>query len=193
MWAAEAGRKGEQRGEPVAAKPQADPFDLAESDRLGGSVVADILVMLWEEREVTRRMAVAGAQRQLTAPNVPAAAMKSILLAVRRKEEGKGRRGRTGAGAAEGRDSGVRTEGQAQRGKGGKGQLGASGAKKSAGHQEGKAGRGGGQGHQWPQSQHLFRQLQPGVTPTGQRSGAARGKEGGAPPADGAVQGAGTH
>ena len=88
--------------------------------------------------------------------------MKSIFPEVRRKEEGKGRRGRTGAGAAEGGDSRVRIGGQGQRGKGGKGQVGASGAKKAAGHQEGKGGKGGGQGHQWPQLQHSFRRLPPG-------------------------------
>ena len=163
--AGEAGGKGEERGEPAAVNPRADPFNLAESDRLGGSVVADILVVSEEHREGTRRMAVAGGQRQPPAPNVPAAAMKLILPAVRRKEEGKGRRGRTGAGVAEGGDSGVRTGGQEQKGKGGKGEVGAPGAKKAAGHQERKGGKGGGQGHQWPQPQHSFRQLPPGSPP----------------------------
>ena len=110
-------------------------------------------------------MALAGGQRQRTAPDVTAAAMKSILLAVRRKEDGKGRRGRTGAGAAEGGDSAVRTGGQGQTGKGGKGQVGASGANKAAGHQEGKGGKRGGQGDEWLQPQPLFTQLPPGTPP----------------------------
>ena len=140
--AAEAGRKEEERGEPAAAKPRAELTNLAESDRLGGSVVADILVVSEGEEDGTRRMAVAGGHRQPTAPNVVAAVLKSILLPVWRKEEGKGRRGRTGAGAAEGGKSRVRTGGQGQHGKGGKGQVGASGAKKAAGQQEGKEGKG---------------------------------------------------
>ena len=131
--AAGAGGKGEERGEHAAARPRADPFNLAESNRLGGSVVADILVVSEDEGEETRRMAAARGQRQLTAPNVPAAAMKLILPEVRRKEEGKGRRGRTGAGVAERGDSGVRTGGREQTGKGGKGQVGASAARQAAG------------------------------------------------------------
>ena len=47
--AAEAGGKGGERGEPEAVRPRADPFNLAESDRLGGSMVADILVVSQEE------------------------------------------------------------------------------------------------------------------------------------------------
>ena len=42
---------------------------------------------------VTRGMVVAGGQRQPAVPNVPAAAMKLILPAVQRKQEGKGGRG----------------------------------------------------------------------------------------------------
>ena len=97
--AAGAGGKGEERGE-HAARPRADPLNLAERDRLGGSVVPDIHVVLEDEGEEARRMAVKGGQRPPTAPNVPAAAMKSTLPEVQRKEEDKGRRGRTGAGAA---------------------------------------------------------------------------------------------
>ena len=43
--AAAAGGKKEERGEQAAAGPRAGSFILAESDRLGGSVVADILVV----------------------------------------------------------------------------------------------------------------------------------------------------
>ena len=73
LAAAETGRKGEEREEHAAAKPLVDPFNLAESDRLGGSVVADILLVSEDEPEEARRMAVKGGQRQRTAPNVPAA------------------------------------------------------------------------------------------------------------------------
>ena len=107
-------------------------------------------------------MAVEGGQRQPTAPSVQAAAMKSILGKLQRKEGGRDRQGRTGAGAAEGRDSGVHTGGWEQTCKGGEGQVGASGAKQAAGDQEGKGRKGGGQGRQWPQPQHSFRQLPPG-------------------------------
>ena len=48
-------------------------------------------------------------------------------------------------------------------------------AKQAAGHQEGKGGKGGGQGHQWPQPQHSFRQLPPGSPP--QVSAAVRAEE----------------
>ena len=112
-------------------------------------MVADIVEVLEEEGEEARRMVVAGGQRQPAAHNVPATAMKLILPAVQKKEEGKGRRGRTGVGEAGGGDSGVHTGGHARPGKGGKGQVSAPGAKKTAGHQEAMAGKGGGQGHQW--------------------------------------------
>ena len=163
--AAGAGGKGEERGEPAAAQPRAVPFNPADNERLGGSVVADILPVSEDEGEGAGRIAVEGVQRQPTARIVPAATMKLILLEVQRKGECKGRRGRTGAGAAEGGDSGVCTGGREQTGKGGKGQVGASGVKKPAGHQEGKGGKGGGQEHQWPQPQHWFRQLPPGSPP----------------------------
>ena len=156
-----AGGKGEERGEHAAARPRVDPFNLAESDRLGGSVVADILVVSEGEGEEARRMAVEGGQGQPMAPNEPPAAMKSILPEVQRKEEGKCRRGRTGAGTAEGRDSRVRTGGGEHTGKGGQGQAGASGARQAAGHQEGKGRKGGGQGRQWPLPQHSFKQPPP--------------------------------
>ena len=38
--------KAAGRGEPAAAQPHAGPFNPAESDSLGGSVVADTLVVL---------------------------------------------------------------------------------------------------------------------------------------------------
>ena len=120
-------------------------------------------------------MAVKGGKRQPTAPDVPATAIKSILLEVQRKKEGKGTRGLTGARATEGGDSGMRTGGQVQTGKVGKGQVGVSGARQAAGHQEGKGGKGGGKGRQWPQSQQSFRQLPPGSPP--QVSAAVRVRE----------------
>ena len=94
---------------------------------------------------------------------------------MRRKTEGRSRRGRAGAGAAEGGASGVRTGGPEQTGKGGKGQLGTSGTRQAARHQEGKGGKGGGQGQQWPQPQHSFKQPPPGSPP--QVSAAVRSEE----------------
>ena len=49
--AAGIGRKGQERGEHAVARPRADPFNLAESDRLGGLVVANILLVLENEGE----------------------------------------------------------------------------------------------------------------------------------------------
>ena len=109
-------------------------------------------------------MALKGDQGQPTAPNVPGAAMKSILPEVQRKEERKSRRRRAGAGAAEGGDSGVRTRGQKQTGQGGKELAGASEARQATGHQEGKGGIGAGQGRQWPQLPHSVKQP-PGSPP----------------------------
>ena len=88
--AAEAGRKGGVRGEAEATRPRAETFNPAERDRLGRSVVADILEVSGEQAEGTRGMAVAGGQRQPVAPNVPAVAMKLILSALQRKEKGRG-------------------------------------------------------------------------------------------------------
>ena len=173
--AAGAGGKGEERGEHAAALPRADLFNLADSDMLGGSVVADILVVSENQGEEAGRMAMAGSRRQPTAPNVPAGAMKSILPEVRRKEEAKFRIGRTGARAAEGWNSGVRPGGRERTGKGGKGPVGVSGARQAAGHQEGKGGKGGGQGRQWPQPQQSFTQQPPGSLP--QVSAAVRADE----------------
>ena len=154
---------------------RADQFNLAESDRQGGSVVDDILVVSEDEGEAARRMAVEGGAGQPAAPNVPAAAMKSILPEVRRKEEGKGRRGQPAAGAAESGDSRVRSGGQGRTGTRGKGQAGASGARHATGHQEQKGGKGGGQGRQRPQPQRSFKQPPPGLPP--QVSAAVRAEE----------------
>ena len=84
--AAGAGGNGEERGEHAAARPWAEPFNLAESNRLGGSV----LVVSEDGEEEARMMAVKGGQRQQTAPNMPAVSMKSILPEVQRKEKCKG-------------------------------------------------------------------------------------------------------
>ena len=116
-----------------------------------------------------------GGPGQPTAPNVPAAAMKSILPEVRRQEKGKGGRGQPAAAAARSGDSIVRTGGRGRTGKGEKGQAGTSGARHAKGHQEGKGGRWGGQGRLLPQPQRLFRQPPPG-SPL-QLSGAVRAEE----------------
>ena len=166
MVAAGGEGQGGERGEQAVARRRADPFNLAESDRLGGSPVEDILVVS-EDKEEARRMAVEGGPGQPAAPNVPAAVMKCILLEVQRKEEGKSRRRRAEAGAAESGDSCVRTGGQARTGKGGKGQGGASGARHATGYQEGKGRKGGGHGQQWPQPQRSFKQPPPGGPPEG--------------------------
>ena len=95
-------------------------------------------------------MAVEGGPGEPAAPNVLAAAMKSILLEVRRKEEGKSRRGRAGAEAADEREqrsrhrrTGADRQGRERAGR-------SSGARHATGHQEGKGGKGGGQGRQLP-------------------------------------------
>ena len=160
--AAGAEGQGAERGKQAVVRRRVDPFNLAESDRLGGSVVDNILVVSEDEGEEARGMAVEGDTGLPEAPNVPAAAMKSFLLEVRRKEEGKGGRRRPAAGAAESGDSGVRTGGQGRTGKEGKGKARASGARHATGHQEGKGKKGGGQGRQWPQSQRSFKHSPPG-------------------------------
>ena len=131
----------------------------------GESVVDDILVVSEDEAEGARRMAVEGGQGQPTAPNVPAAAMKSIFREVRRQDEDKGRRGQPAAGAAGSGDISVRTGGSGGTGKGGKEQAGTWGARHAKGHQEGKGGKGGGQGRQWLQPQRSFKQPPPGSPP----------------------------
>ena len=111
MIAAGAEGQGQELGEQAVARQWGDPFNLAESDRLDKSVVDDILVVSEDEGEEARRMAVEGDPGQQVAPNVLATAMKSILSEVRRKKQGKSRRGGAQAGVAEGGNSGVRTGG----------------------------------------------------------------------------------
>ena len=106
------------------------------------SVVADILEVSEDEGEGAGRMAVEGGPGQLSAPNVPAAAMKFILPEVRRQEEGKGGRGQLEAGAAGSGDSSVSAGGKGRTGKRGKGQAGTSGAVHAKGHLAGKGGKG---------------------------------------------------
>ena len=93
--AAEPQGKGEGHGQQAVVRRRADPFNIADvmagvDMGRGESIVADILVVLEDEGEGARRMAVEGGPGQPTAPNVPAAAMKSILAEVRRQKEGKG-------------------------------------------------------------------------------------------------------
>ena len=92
-------------------------------------------------------MAVEGGPGQLSAPNVPAAAIKSILQEVRRQEAGKGGREEPEAGAAGSGDSGVNAGGRGRTGKGGKGQAGTSGPVHAKGHLAGKGGKGSGLGN----------------------------------------------
>ena len=104
MVAAEADGQGEGQGQQAVVRRPADPFNLAElmagtDVGQGGSVFDDILVVSEDEGEDARRMAVEGGPGQVTAPYVPAAAMKFIVPEVRRKEEDKGRRGQPAAGA----------------------------------------------------------------------------------------------
>ena len=136
--AAGAEGQGEGQGQRPAEGPRADPFNVADV-RAGmdmrrrewrsqrESVVADILEVSEDEGEGAGRMAVEGGPGQPSAPNVPAAAMKSILPEVRRQEEDKGGRGQLEAGAAGSGDSIVSLEGEGGRaieGKGGRGRRG---------------------------------------------------------------------
>ena len=75
------GQEGAEPGELKATGQHTDPFKPAERERPGGSIVPITLEVLEEEREGAERMAVAGGHRQPTAPNVPAAAMKLMVLA----------------------------------------------------------------------------------------------------------------
>ena len=184
--AAGAEGQGEGRGQRAAKGPQADLFNIADV-RAGVDmrrrewrgrrelVVADILEVSEDEGEGAGRMAVEGGPGQSSAPNVPAAAMKSILPKVRRQEEGKGGRGQPEAGAAGSRDSSISAGGRGRTGKGGKGQAGTSGAMHAKGHHAGMGGKGSGRGRQWPQPQRSFRQSPPGSPP--QVSAAVRAEE----------------
>ena len=170
MVAAEAEVQGEEQGQQAVVRQRVDPSNLAElmaggDVGQGGLVVDDILVVSEDDGEQARRMAVEGGPGQLTAPNVAAAAKKSILPEVRRREEDKGRRGQSAAGAAGSGDSSVHSGRRRQTGKGGKGQAGTSGARHATEHQEGKGGKEGGQGRQWPQPQRSFKQQPSGSLP----------------------------
>ena len=127
--AAGAEGQGQGQGQGAAEGPRADPFNIA--DVMAGVdmgrrewrelVVADILEVSEDEGEEAGRMAVEGGPGQPSAPNVPAAAMKSVLPEVRWQEEGKGGRGQPEAGAAGSGDSSVRARGKGRTSKGGKG------------------------------------------------------------------------
>ena len=174
--AAGAEGQGEGQGQRAAEGPGADPFNVVDV-RAGmdvrrrewrsrrESVIADILEVSEDEGEGAGRMAVEGGPGQPSAPNVPAAAMRSILLEVRRQEEGKGGRRQLEAGAAGSGDRSVSTGGRGRTGKGGKGQAGTSGAVHAKGHLAGKGGKGCGRGQRWPQPQRLFRQPPPRSPP----------------------------
>ena len=153
--AAGAEGQGEGQGQGAAVGPRADAFNIADvragvdmrrrewRDRRE-SVVADILEVSGDEGEGTGRMAVERGPGQTSAPNVPAAAMKSILPEVRRQEEGKGGRGQPEARVAGSRDSSVSAGGRGRTGKGRKGQAETSGALRAKGHLAGKGGKGSG-------------------------------------------------
>ena len=161
--AAEADGQAEGQGKRAVVRLRADPFNIVDvraSVDMGKeeSVVADILQVSQDEGEGARRKAVEGGPGQSSAPNVPAAAMKSILPEVRRQEQGKGGRGQPEAGAAGSGDSIVRAGGRGRTSKGGKGQAGTSGAGQAKGYQAGKGGKGSWRGQQWPHSQRSLRQ-----------------------------------
>ena len=174
--AAGAEGQGDGQGQRAAEGPRADPFNVVDVEAgmdmrrrewrsQRESVVADILEVSQDEGEGAGRMAVEGGRGLPSAPNVPAAAMKSILPEVRRQEEGKGGRGQLEAGAAGSGDSSVSAGGRGRTGKGGKGQAGTSGAAHTKGHLAGKGGKGSGRGRQWAQPQRSFRQSPPRLPP----------------------------
>ena len=170
MVAAEAEGKGEGQGQRAVGRRRADPFNIADVmagvDAGRGELVVDnILVVSEDEGEAARSVAVEGGPGQPTAPNMPAAAMKSILPEVRRQEERKGGRGQQAGSAAGSGDSSVRTGGRGRTGKGGKGQARTWGARHAKEHQEGKGRKGVGKGQQWPQHQHSFKQPPPASPP----------------------------
>ena len=185
--AAGAEGQGGGKGQRTAEGPGADPFNVVDV-RVGmdmrrrewrshrESVIADILEVSEDGGEGAGRMAVEGRPGQPSAPNVLAAAMKSILPDLRRQEEGKGGRGQLEAGAARSGDSSVSTGGRGRTCKGGKRQGGASGAVHAKGHLAGKGGKGSGRGRQWPQPQRSFRQPPPRSPP--RVSAAVRAEEG---------------
>ena len=131
---AKAGGKGEERGEHAAARPRADLFNLAESDRLGGSLGGDILLVLEDEGEEARRTAVEGGQGE---PRHP------MCWWLQRSSSSRRCGGRRRARVSKDEQ--------------------ASGARQAEGHREGKEGIWGGQGQQWPQPQHSMKQPLPAV------------------------------
>ena len=96
--AAGAEGQGEGQGQRAAEGPGADPFNVVNV-RAGvdvrrrewrsqrESVIADILEVSEDEGAGAGRMVLEGGPGEPSAPNVPAAAMKSILREVRRQEE----------------------------------------------------------------------------------------------------------
>ena len=156
--------QGEGQGQRAAEGPGVHPFSVGdvradfdvtrkEKRSQRESVIADILEVLEDEGEGAGRMVVEEGPGQPSAPNVLAAAMKSILPEVRIQEEGRGG------------DSSVSTGGKGRTGKKGKGQAGTTGAVHAKGHLAGKGGKGSGWGRQWPQLQRSFRQLPPRSPP----------------------------
>ena len=127
-------------------------------------------------------MAVEGGQGQPAAPNMPEAAMNSILPEVRRKEEGKSRRGRAGAGAAD-----VQEQRSAHRRTGADRQ----GRERAGGGVRGQACGRAPRGERGTPT--LVQAAAAGVAPTGQCGGGGGGGEQSAPPADGTVGGTGAH
>ena len=174
--AAGAEGQGEGQGQRAAEGPGVEPFSVGdvradvdvrrkEKRSQRESVIADILEVSEDEGEGAGGMAGEGGLGQPSAPNVPAAAMKSILLEVQRQEEGKGGRGQLEAGAAGSGDSSVSTGGKGRTDKKGKGQAGTTGAVHAKGHLAGEGGKGSGWGRQWPQPQRSFRQPPPRSPP----------------------------
>ena len=149
----------------------------------------DTLQVSEDEGEGAGRSAAEGGPGQPSAPNVPPAAMKSILPEVRRQEEGKGRRGQPEAGAAGSGDSSASAAETGRTGKGGK----RAGEDVGGCAHKGTPGREGGTGTTVAPAPMLVQAVAARVAPTGQCGGKGGGGEGGAPPAGGAVRGAGAH
>ena len=200
--AAGAEGQGEGQGQRAAEGPGADPFNVVDV-RAGmdmrrrewksqrESVVADILEVSEDEGEGAGRMAVEGGPGQPSAPNVMAAAMKSILPEVRRQEQGKGSRGQLEAGAAGSGEKQRKCRRERADGQG----------RERAGRDVGGCARKGTPGRkgvkrEWmgatvAAAPTLVQAVAAEVAPTGQCGRKGGGGEGGAPPAGGAVRGAG--
>ena len=97
--AAGAGGQGEGQGQRAAGGPGVDPFSVgdvrADVDvrRREGRSQRDILEVSEDEGEGAGRMAVDGGPGQPSAPNVPAAAMESILPEVRGRRKARAHEG----------------------------------------------------------------------------------------------------